>query len=110
MPNQTLLFDEDFIADCREAALPDGADEMVRCYGCKKIWPASEISGGLCGECADPIKEDDDEDVNLPKAKGPRSAKAGEEKLGTGLAPACDHTLAPVAAACQGLKGKMLNG
>lgn len=67
---RALMFDEDFIADARSSKLPD--EPMARCYGCHHICLKTELSGGLCSDCADPIDEEDDEEILLTfETKGP---------------------------------------
>ncbi|MEN6560893.1 MAG: hypothetical protein ABFD52_08980 [Acidobacteriota bacterium] len=74
--SRQLRFDEDFIEDCRMAEIPDDILELGRCCGCGHL---AELNGGYCADCAEPIKEDDDEDTTV-MAKVPRFARAGKEK------------------------------
>ncbi len=91
-----LLLDEDFIEDCRQSALPDEVSELGRCPDCGRL---AKLSGGYCADCAEPIKEDDDEDATV-MAKVPRSREAGKgKKLKTGLKPADGPTVARTAVA-----------
>lgn len=78
----SLFADDSFREDCRLSTVPAELLELGYCYHCHHI---AKLSGGLCSDCADPIKEDDEEDVSLPKVKVPRSREAGREKLRTGL-------------------------
>lgn len=44
----------------REAMRRDDC-EMARCFGCHHVWPTSELSGGFCKNCADPLPEEEGE-------------------------------------------------
>lgn len=69
------MFDEDFISDARSSNIPD--EPMARCYGCHHICLKTELSGGLCSACADPIKEEDDEKNLTAGTKGPGVMSTG---------------------------------
>ncbi len=73
---RALMFDEDFRADALSAKIPD--EPMARCYGCHHIFPVADLSGGFCGDCADPLEEEDDEEILLTlETKGPGVMSTG---------------------------------
>ena len=92
-----LRFDEDFIEDCRMSAVPDHLLELGCCIGCKHL---AKLSGGYCGDCADPIldKEDDTEKTKSLD-EGPAVVSGRGIQSTTGLEPADGPTIASAAAA-----------
>jgi hypothetical protein len=75
---RSLRFDEDFVEDCRQSALPAGAFvEFGRCYGCLLTFPQDDMIGGFCATCADINEEEDATKKNDCLDKGPGPARPG---------------------------------
>ena len=63
MPSQlSLRFDRAAYERDHETLAEITGGGFVRCYECGLICPPDQISGGLCGNCADPIPEEEEKE------------------------------------------------